>query len=172
MGEEEPKATLILELPLPPTINQQYATVGRRRVLSWTAKHYKKIVIKQLRRQYQSGRIEYLWASALRRGFLALRMTFYFKTPLLRDLDGGLKIAQDALCEAFQVNDNRVVELHLRKQVDAERPRLEVRVTILPEWDFHSLTVDTTEEKRIVIEEKPSRRPKPTRPKRSPDHGL
>ena len=50
---------------------------------------------------------------------------FYFRTLLRRDLDGGLKIAQDALCEAMGINDNRVVEIHLYKALDWESPRLD-----------------------------------------------
>ncbi len=38
---------------------------------------------------------------------------FFFETPQRRDLDGGLKIAQDAICTALEVNDNRVVDIHL-----------------------------------------------------------
>ena len=158
MNEEPGWEVLAIELPLPPTINQQYATVGRRRVLSWAAKRYKRTIIQQLRRHYQSGRVGYLWASALRQGFLSLHMTFYFKTPLLRDLDGGLKIAQDALCEAFQINDNRVVELHLRKQVDAQRPRLEVRMTIIPRWEFAAPLTESAEPIKIAIADRPSRK--------------
>ena len=30
----------------------------------------------------------------LRQGYLSLLLAFYFETPLKRDLDGGLKIAQ------------------------------------------------------------------------------
>lgn len=43
---------------------------------------------------------------------LALLLDFYFATPLRRDLDGGLKITQDALCEGLGLNDNRVVDIH------------------------------------------------------------
>jgi len=57
--------------------------------------------------------------------YLALSIHFYFPTLLRRDLDGGLKIAQDALCEAMGINDNRIVEIHLFKALDREAPRLD-----------------------------------------------
>jgi hypothetical protein len=65
------------------------------------------------------------------RHYLALTITFYFASALRRDLDGGLKIAQDALCEALGVNDNLVIEIHLSKRVDRHSPRIEVRLTAL-----------------------------------------
>ena len=52
-------------------------------------------------------------------------------SALRRDLDGGLKIAQDALCEALGVNDNLVIEIHLSKRVNRHAPRIEVRLTAL-----------------------------------------
>ena len=63
--------------------------------------------------------------------YLALTITFYFMSALRRDLDGGLKIAQDALCEALGVNDNLVIEIHLSKRVDRHSPRMEVQLTAL-----------------------------------------
>ena len=59
-------------------------------------------------------------------GPLALSIRFHFVSPLRRDVDGGLKIAQDALCEALGLNDNRIVEIHLYKEQDATNPRMEV----------------------------------------------
>jgi crossover junction endodeoxyribonuclease RusA len=41
-------------------------------------------------------------------------------------VDGGLKIAQDALCEGLGINDNRIVETHLYKSVDKTYPRMEI----------------------------------------------
>jgi hypothetical protein len=53
---------------------------------------------------------------AAQQGYLALFIDFFFETPLRRDLDGGLKIALDAICTALGVNDNRVVDIHLVKR--------------------------------------------------------
>jgi hypothetical protein len=64
--------------------------------------------------------------------YLSLTIIFYFATALRRDLDGGLKIAQDALCEALGTNDNLVVEICLSKRVDRHKPRIEVFLTALP----------------------------------------
>ena len=67
--------------------------------------------------------------SRLQTGTLTLSIRFYFTSALRRDVDGGLKIAQDALCEGLGVNDNRIVETHLYKHVDKTNPRIEVCLT-------------------------------------------
>lgn len=61
---------------------------------------------------------------------LALSIRFYFTSPLRRDVDGGLKIAQDALCEGIGLNDNRIVETHLYKDVDRTKPRIQIALSL------------------------------------------
>lgn len=61
---------------------------------------------------------------------LALSIRFFFTSPLRRDVDGGLKIAQDALCEGIGLNDNRIVETHLYKDLDSTNPRIEVWLSL------------------------------------------
>ena len=56
---------------------------------------------------------------------LSLSLWFYFNSALRRDLDGGLKITQDAICDALDLNDNRILEIHLYKKIDAVCPRVE-----------------------------------------------
>src|SRR5262249_28076804 len=107
----------------------QYATVQGRRVLSRAGREFKALV---------AGAVEdwvdehpEIDAALFQRHYLALTITFYFASVLRRDLDGGLKIAQDALCEALGVNDNVVIEIHLSKRVDRHCPRIEARLTAL-----------------------------------------
>ena len=114
-------------LPLPPSINQQYATVNGRRVLSRDSRKYKKEVRMSIRR---------LRVAALREGHVGLFIDFYFETPHRRDLDGGLKVTQDAICEALGVNDSRVVDVHLIKRIDPLRPRIEVELEAISDWAF------------------------------------
>jgi len=61
---------------------------------------------------------------------LALDLHFYFASELRRDIDGGLKITQDAVCEALGINDNRIVEVTLRKEKDAVSPRMELSLRL------------------------------------------
>jgi crossover junction endodeoxyribonuclease RusA len=57
-------------------------------------------------------------------------------TPFKRDLDGGLKIAIDVICEALGTDDRRVVDIHLVKRIDPLRPHMDVELEILPTWSF------------------------------------
>lgn len=128
--------TLLLELPLPPGVNNQYVTVGRRRVLSKPARTFKQDVAKQIERLRISGELGRQAEAALAGSLLGVYLTFYFETPRRRDLDGGLKIALDALATAIGFDDRDVVDLHLTKQIDPLRPRLEVQLETIANWQF------------------------------------
>jgi crossover junction endodeoxyribonuclease RusA len=123
-------------LPLPPGVNHQYTRVGNRRVLSKEHRAFKRTVRKELGRLRLDDTLSDQFVHALKQGFVGLFLDFYFKTPLKRDLDGGLKIAQDAILDPLGVNDNRVVDIHLVKRIDPLRPRLEVELEAISDWQF------------------------------------
>jgi crossover junction endodeoxyribonuclease RusA len=123
-------------LPLPPGVNHQYTRVGNRRVLSKEHRAFKRTVRKELGRLRLDDTLSDQFVRALKQGFVGLFLDFYFKTPLKRDLDGGLKIAQDAILDPLGVNDNRVVDIHLVKRIDPLRPRLEVELEAISDWQF------------------------------------
>ena len=123
-------------LPLPPSINQQYTQVGKRRVLSKEHVQFKKQVKHKVHRLRVDALITDEFIAALNAGWVGLFLDFYFETPLRRDLDGGLKITQDALLDALGVNDNRVVDVHLLKRIDPRNPRVEVELEAIPTWQF------------------------------------
>lgn len=125
-------------LPLPPSINSQYATVGNRRVLSREAQQYKRQVRRTLQQLQQRDTISDEFIAMAQTGYLALFIDFFFETPLRRDLDGGLKIAQDAICTSLGLNDNRVVDIHLVKRIDPLHPRIEVELEALEDWMFEA----------------------------------
>ena len=122
---------LRLVLPLPPSVNHQYATVHGRRVLSRSGRAYKALVAAEVEDWQQRHAPAESDLAVFRRHYLGLTITFFFSTALRRDLDGGLKIAQDALCEALGVNDNLVAEIHLHKRVDRLNPRIELSLRTL-----------------------------------------
>jgi crossover junction endodeoxyribonuclease RusA len=124
--------TVALTLPIPPSINHQYATVNGRRLISSAGRAYKAQVgqLVWLKLAQSNNRTDLL--ARLQSEWLALSIRFYFTSALRRDVDGGLKIAQDALCEGLGINDNRIVETHLYKHIDKENPRIEVRLTPAP----------------------------------------
>ncbi len=137
-GARMAQGTLKIILPLPPGVNNQYATVNGRRVLSAEARRFKSLVQSQIEAMTFSGDLSQQLVQALGSSYLSLFIDFYFPTPMKRDLDGGLKITQDALCEALRINDNRVVDIHLVKRIDPRNPRIEAQLETIPsgEWEF------------------------------------
>lgn len=127
---------LCLTLPLPPSINEQYATVNGRRVSTQVARHFKRAVRSTLRQLEQQGKLHEALRFQFQQSHLALLLDFYFATPLRRDLDGGLKITQDAICEGLGLHDNRVVDIHLMKHIDPLHPHLYVELETIPDWHF------------------------------------
>ena len=125
-----------LTLPLPPSINSQYVTVGRRRVLSKEAQSFKRDVKKLIDAARLKGTIAPADEALLRESLLGCYLTFHFTSPFRRDLDGGLKIALDAVCTALGVDDRMVVDLQLTKQIDPLSPRLELELEVIESWTF------------------------------------
>ena len=128
--------TLSLVLPMPPGVNNQYVTVGNRRVLSKPARAFRKDVAVLIERLRTNGRLDPAVEAALQKSLLGIYLTFYFTSPMRRDLDGGLKIALDALGDTLGFDDRRVVDLHLTKQIDPLHPRLEVEIEAITDWTF------------------------------------
>ena len=136
-GQVQRRPSLLqFTLPLPPSINEQYATVDGHRVSTLVARRFKQQVRDVLRSLEQQGVLYDELRNHFQQSYLALFLDFYFTTPLKRDLDGGLKITQDALCEALGLNDNRVVDIHLMKHIDPLHPHLYVELEALPDWSF------------------------------------
>jgi crossover junction endodeoxyribonuclease RusA len=122
----EEQRSITLTLPVPPSINHQYATVNGRRLLSSTGRSYKAQVGQLVWIRLAASPHKAVLLSQLQSSALALSIRFYFTSALRRDVDGGLKIAQDAICEGLGLNDNRIIETHLYKHVDQRNPRIEV----------------------------------------------
>jgi crossover junction endodeoxyribonuclease RusA len=120
-----------ITLPVPPSIKHQYATVNGRRLLSSAGRAYKAYVGQQVWLALAQSPVGSTLRERLRSGPLALSIRFFFASALRRDLDGGLKIAQDAICEGLGLNDNRIIETHLYKQVDKADPRIQVSLSFV-----------------------------------------
>ena len=130
------ETTLTLVLPMPPGVNNQYVTVGNRRVLSKPARAFRKDVAVLVERLRAKGQFGPATEKALQGSLLGIYCTFYFTSPMRRDLDGGLKITLDALGDTLGFDDRRVVDLHLTKQIDPLHPRLEVEIETITDWTF------------------------------------
>jgi crossover junction endodeoxyribonuclease RusA len=105
-------------------------------VLSREAQAFHRDVAKAIQRLRESGALRAETERAFRAAFLGAYLTFYFETPHRRDLDGGLKIALDAVCKALGLDDRYVVDVHLTKRIDPLRPRLEFELETILEWEF------------------------------------
>lgn len=128
---------VIFSLPLPPGINHQYVTLKNgRRALSRESKAWKRAAQQELEVLRFDGRIPEAFIRVAAQGYLCLFLDFYFESPLRRDLDGGLKILQDTICQVLGVDDNRVVDIHLLKRLDPLRPRVQVQLEALTDWQF------------------------------------
>ena len=114
-----------LSLRLPPSINHLYATVKGRRILSREGRAYKEEIGYIVLANRKSAPRD------LGSKFLRIDMMFWFQYLLKRDIDGGIKILQDAICKALGVNDNRVIVLHVEKREDRTNPRVEVSLEVM-----------------------------------------
>ena len=128
--------TISLTLPLPPGVNNQYVTVGRKRALSATARKFHNDARKVIDNLRSSGAIQPAHERALGDVLLGVYLTYYFETPMKRDLDGGLKITLDVLASTLGFDDRAIVDLHLTKRIDPLRPRVEIDIETISEWDF------------------------------------
>jgi crossover junction endodeoxyribonuclease RusA len=128
--------TLRVTLPLPPGVNNQYVTVGKRRVLSKEARAFHRAAEAVLRDALIRWEQADSWLAGMREQPFACDFIFYFETPFKRDLDGGLKIALDVLCTALGLDDRYVVSLTLTKRIDPLRPRVEVEIGPAEGWRF------------------------------------
>lgn len=123
---------LTITLPIPPSINHQYATVNGRRILSAAGRRYKVEIGQRILVALAHSQNKHAFLLKLRNDYVALSIRCHFSSLLRRDIDGGLKITQDALCEALGLNDNRVLELHLYKAATAASPSMELTLSVLP----------------------------------------
>ena len=128
--------TLRLTLPLPPGVNNQYVTVGKRRVLSKQAKAFHRDAAAVVNDRRGHGAIDDGWLTSLREQPLACDLAFYFETPFKRDLDGGLKITLDAVCTLLGLDDRYIVSLTLEKRLDPLHPRVELELGPAEGWQF------------------------------------
>jgi crossover junction endodeoxyribonuclease RusA len=131
-----PALTLKLTLPLPPGVNNQYVSVGRRRVLSATAKTFHRDVSRVVASMRSAGKLIPSDESLVGDALLGVYLVYFFETPLKRDLDGGLKITLDALGRTLGFDDRAVVDLHLTKRIDPLHPRVEVEIETIADWEF------------------------------------
>lgn len=130
------EAALRLTLPLPPGVNNQYVTVGHKRVLSKEASAWKKQVAAAVENAVSHDATLLEEIEQMQGTPLGVDLSFHFSSPRKRDLDGGLKIALDSVCGALGLDDRDIVDIHLAKFVDPLAPRLEADIAAIHDWQF------------------------------------
>jgi len=64
---------------------------------------------------------------------LALDITAYLETLWRRDTSNFIKALEDVIFEHMGINDNLVVDIHIRKEVDRAHPRVEITISVFEE---------------------------------------
>ena len=71
---------------------------------------------------------EHVKLGPLHRRPLAVTLTFYRENHVRADTDNLAKAVLDALNGICYVDDAQIVDLHLRRYVDSDNPRVEIRI--------------------------------------------
>lgn len=100
------------KLPLPPTTNQMYGFRGSKKFLSKESKQW----LEEAQWQYKFSYKKDVVLEPVR-----LIINFYLKRD--RDVD-NLKLILDSLQGFIIKNDSQVVELHIMKHKDKDKPRV------------------------------------------------
>lgn len=112
---------MTLTFPYPPSVNRYWRTIvkGKRAfpILSAEAREYKARMA--------------TYAAGLQPSQEPVSLTIRLYRPRKAgDIDGPLKPLLDALQGLLYVNDSQIVELHVTRHDDKERPRVEVEVGV------------------------------------------
>jgi crossover junction endodeoxyribonuclease RusA len=135
--------TFTCTLPLPPSFNQQYFTNNGYHVLTPESRRYRSAVEFRMQHLYRQDKVGEQFLAALKRLPISLLLRFYFETPHRRDLDSGLKILLDAvLTGGLGVDDVRVADLRLLKQIDPLNPRVELELNLMEDWDWQGTDIE------------------------------
>ena len=110
-----------LTLPLPPSMNAYWRSIARgnhvRVLLSREARNFKE----------QCRAAALIQATEVIEGDVILEAAFFFKDRR-RDLDNAIKPLLDALEGLCYGNDRQIVRLVVSREIDPQRPRVEVDV--------------------------------------------
>jgi Holliday junction resolvase RusA-like endonuclease len=129
-------------LPVPPSINRSYKSflnpkTGKSAFAgTGTARAFKKAAAKQLANAVvDRSVVDAIRAAKQKKQQIPLEVTihFYFEHRWTRDIDSGLKVAIDAVFKHLKMNDNLIVDLHIKKRMDKTDPRVHIEISIAEE---------------------------------------
>jgi crossover junction endodeoxyribonuclease RusA len=125
-------------LPVPPGINESHRPGGKngRTVHTKTAKAFKRdagFFLKLASVNWEVVRAIQEAKKKRKQIPIECSITYFFEHMWLRDADGGIKITQDVVFQFLELNDNLVVDLHVKKRMDKLNPRTEVELSLVQE---------------------------------------
>ncbi len=85
---------------------------------------------KDLKDQYQ-WEAKAQWKGSALTGPVSLTARFYFGSKRKRDLDNQNKLILDALTGIAYEDDSQIAELHLYRDYDTVKPRIELRISLV-----------------------------------------
>lgn len=103
---------------LPLGTNNLYAHVGRQRFLTPKARANKEALAWEARSQFRGKPLS---------GPLAVEVQLFWPDRRKHDID-NIKVLLDSLTGIVWEDDGQIVDAHLIKEFDRERPRVELRV--------------------------------------------
>lgn len=135
-SEAEIFAPLAFRLPIPPSVNDQYVIVKGRRHRSAELRRFRTQVKAYVEAHGLAAQMPPGLRAKNKPGYLAVYADFFFGAQHRRDIDSGLKALLDALCAPLQINDNRVVDIHLTKRTTPHQPYTQVQLEPIADWAF------------------------------------
>lgn len=131
-----PFLPLAFRLPIPPSVNDQYTIVNGQRHRSTELRRFRGQVQAAVAEQRLAAQLPPSLRATRHPSYLAVYADFFFAARQRRDIDSGLKALLDALCAPLQLNDNRVVDIHLTKRTTIQQPYTLVQLEPLATWVF------------------------------------
>ena len=109
----------------PPSSNNAYYNVpGKGRVLKPSVKAWKDRIYAHVKNQINTDEQDFRPDA----GFpLAIKLTFYVKDLFKQDWDGLVKLCQDSLMEAMELDDKYIIDAHVFK-VESVQPSFSITV--------------------------------------------
>jgi crossover junction endodeoxyribonuclease RusA len=132
--DTEPVVPLVFRLPIPPSVNDQYIIVNGRRHRSAELRRFRKQVQAYVEEHGLAGQLPASLRAKRNPSYLAVYADFFFAAQQRRDIDSGLKSLLDALCAPLELNDNRIVDIHLTKRSTKRQPYTLVQLEPVADW--------------------------------------
>ena len=124
MTQQESVASLLLELPLPPTINSYYQYRGFRRFVGPEGKKFKADVAQIL------GKIPIKFGDSR----LALTIHLHFRDRRRADISSRIKALEDALVQAGLFDDDsQIDEEHIYRSSIIKEGKTRIEIKTLPD---------------------------------------